>query len=467
MNCKYCQSPMEDYGTCPVCGAENPAPEVTTEEAAPKKSRAGLIVFLCLAAVAVIGSVLLLLGWKCFGWFDQKGTKNPEIVADEEGFGTTDISEKTCYSTTEPLSREALDAPVIRIDELEVTNGVFNIYYWMEYYNFMNSYGAYASYFGLDSTLPLDQQESMMPLDENDENSPMMTWEQYFINSAVEACKAYSAMGLAAAEDGYTLSEEMQSQLDSLPTDLATEAEAQGLSSADELVANLFGQGVTLEDYRTYLTSNFTASGYYNDVLAAQVQPTDAEVEAYFDENADSYLEGGVLKVNNINVRHILIQPEQDLDSDEDGTPDDSSEEAWAAAKKAADELYAQWQQDPTEEAFSTLANEHSTDPGSNTNGGLYEDVAPGQMVAAFNDWCFDESRQIGDSGIVETNYGYHIMYFAGTSETRAWFDTASADLLNERLTALTDEKTAPFTEKAMVNYRNILLHDLVTTNAG
>ena len=36
-------------------------------------------------------------------------------------------------------------------------------------------------------------------------------------------------------------------------------------------------------------------------------------------------------------------------------------------------------------------------------------------MVAAFNDWCFDSSRQPGDTGIVETDYGYHIMYFVGT----------------------------------------------------
>ena len=38
-------------------------------------------------------------------------------------------------------------------------------------------------------------------------------------------------------------------------------------------------------------------------------------------------------------------------------------------------------------------------------------------MVTAFNDWCFDEARQPGDTGIVETNYGYHVMYFVSTSQ--------------------------------------------------
>ena len=39
-------------------------------------------------------------------------------------------------------------------------------------------------------------------------------------------------------------------------------------------------------------------------------------------------------------------------------------------------------------------------------------------MVTNFNDWCFDEARKSGDTGIVESTYGYHIMYFVGDSET-------------------------------------------------
>ena len=33
-------------------------------------------------------------------------------------------------------------------------------------------------------------------------------------------------------------------------------------------------------------------------------------------------------------------------------------------------------------------------------------------MVPTFNDWCFDPSRQPGDTGIAETDYGVHVMYF-------------------------------------------------------
>lgn len=116
------------------------------------------------------------------------------------------------------------------------------------------------------------------------------------------------------------------------------------------------------------------------------------------------------------NVRHILV-------SFEGGTSDDSgnitySEEEKAAAKATAEELLNQWKSgEATEDSFAALATEKSSDTGSTANGGLYEDIYPNQMVASFNDWCFAEGRKAGDTGIAETQYGYHVMYFVGDSD--------------------------------------------------
>lgn len=116
------------------------------------------------------------------------------------------------------------------------------------------------------------------------------------------------------------------------------------------------------------------------------------------------------------NVRHILV-------SFQGGTADANGNTVYtdaekAAAKLEAEDLLAQWQSGKaSEETFAEMAKEHSTDPGSADNGGLYEGVYPGQMVAAFNDWCFD-GRKPGDTGIVETNYGYHVMFYSGDNET-------------------------------------------------
>ena len=115
------------------------------------------------------------------------------------------------------------------------------------------------------------------------------------------------------------------------------------------------------------------------------------------------------------NVRHILVKFEG-------GTKDSSgnttySDEEMAAAKAAAEELYAQWKAgEATEDSFAALANEKSAD-GDGTTGGLYENVCPGQMVENFNDWCFAEGRKTGDTGIVESEYGYHIMFYSADSE--------------------------------------------------
>lgn len=117
-------------------------------------------------------------------------------------------------------------------------------------------------------------------------------------------------------------------------------------------------------------------------------------------------------EVELVNVRHILVSFEGD--AQEDGT---YSEEVKEAARASAEEILNEWKSgDATEDSFAALANEKSTDTGSNTNGGLYEDVYPGQMVTAFNDWCFDSARKSGDTGIVETTYGYHVMYYVGTT---------------------------------------------------
>lgn len=117
------------------------------------------------------------------------------------------------------------------------------------------------------------------------------------------------------------------------------------------------------------------------------------------------------------NVRHILVAFEGGTYDSNTQTTTYSDEEK-AAAKEAAEELYAQWKAgEATEASFAALANEHSDD-GDGTTGGLYEDVYPGQMVTNFNDWCFAEGRTAGDTGIVESEYGYHIMFYSGDSTT-------------------------------------------------
>ena len=121
---------------------------------------------------------------------------------------------------------------------------------------------------------------------------------------------------------------------------------------------------------------------------------------------------------------------------------EDAKAAAKAAAKVKAEQILKDWKSgDATEDSFAELAKTYSDDTGSNTNGGLYEAVKEGQMVTNFNDWCFDASRKAGDTGIVESDYGYHIIYFIG-DDAEEWYvnikDTIISNKLNDYMSNLT-----------------------------
>ena len=117
------------------------------------------------------------------------------------------------------------------------------------------------------------------------------------------------------------------------------------------------------------------------------------------------------------NVRHILVSFTGGTQN-EDGTTTYSDEEK-AEARAKADEILASWEAgEKTEESFAALATEKTDDTGSRETGGLYENIVPSSnYVENFLNWCIDDARTPGETGIVETEYGYHIMYFVGDSE--------------------------------------------------
>lgn len=149
----------------------------------------------------------------------------------------------------------------------------------------------------------------------------------------------------------------------------------------------------------------YSADRVANDVTVAEAEGSGYYVVLFQNRSTNDY--------NTVSVRHILVKT---VDADEDNT---YSDEEKAAAKKRIDAVLEEWQEgDQTEERFAELAEIKSEDTGSNTNGGLYENIAQGQMVEEFNDFCFDPSRKPGDVGIVygeSSSYsGYHLIYFVG-----------------------------------------------------
>ena len=161
-----------------------------------------------------------------------------------------------------------------------------------------------------------------------------------------------------------------------------------------------------------------------------------------------------------VNVRHILIPFEGGSYNSSTNTTTYSDEQK-AAAKAKAEEVLGAWEAgDATEDSFAALANEKSADS-DGTDGGLYTDVYPGQMVENFDIWCFTEGRKTGDTGIVESPYGYHVMFYSGDSETLYRDFIIENDLMTEDTnawyTALVDSYTVTEVDTKYVNTSLVL----------
>lgn len=399
----------------------------------------------------------------------------------------------------------------LTIDGEKYTVAEAAYYYQSAYQSFLNSQEGYlyTALGMLDTSTPLSQQSF----------SEEQTWAEHFRETAVENMKFVHAAKTAAQADGMKLESEELEAFDSAVAARKSEASSNGYTYKSYLRA-MFGSNMTPSVYEACLKDQLLATKYasaHYDSLSY----TDQEILDYYEENKNSYdlvdcayvtVSGGVpaktddegntveatdeekeaamaqaretadailadyeaggnlerlaeqygatytaeeamtyrsgtigdwlfndsrqagdteiledtsscyVAVFNsrqrdealdYNVRHILIT----ADSLELGEGEEATEELLTAK---AQEILSSW--DGTEEGFAALANEYSQDGGSNTNGGLYENVAKNQMVAAFQNWCYESGRKPGDTGIVyNSGTGAHIMYFVGYGSTQYW----------------------------------------------
>ena len=167
---------------------------------------------------------------------------------------------------------------------------------------------------------------------------------------------------------------------------------------------------------------------------AAKINPSDAELEAFYKVNAQLFqapeqatIEYLVLDLDAI--KKSLTVNEQDLKTyyEQNAARIASQEERRAShiliaagktaaaadrekAKAKADELLAAAKKAP--DSFAELARKNSQDPGSAPNGGDLDFFARGAMTKPFEDAAFALKK--GDiSGVVETEFGYHIIKLA------------------------------------------------------
>lgn len=139
-----------------------------------------------------------------------------------------------------------------------------------------------------------------------------------------------------------------------------------------------------------------------NVKLAAQTQITPQELQSYYDQHRDEY------RVDQqVNVRHILIKTPL---AGADGKVDQKGVDA--ARKKAEDIL----KQVKAGGNFSDLAKKNSEDTGSAENGGSIGWIGKGRTVPEFEKTAFSLPKG-ATSDLVQSSYGFHIIHIDDKQE--------------------------------------------------
>lgn len=436
--CKFCDAELpENVTLCPECGKENQSSEeetavmdetptaAETPEETPKKEKKPASKLEIAILVALIAVLIALVGVLISQHTDKKPAA--EVQEESQTVYTTpadgnpdDVTCKGSYTVSDDVLAKNRETVVATCGDAELTVGLLQTYYWMEVRSFLSTYGAYAAYFGLDVNQSFDTQMCGV--------ADGVTWQQYFLESALNSWQTYQAMDHEAKANKVVLSDDIANIIASLDADLEEAAKTGGFDSVEAMLHDTMGPGATAEEYKTYMTVYYEGYGFYQNWAMENI-PTAEEIESYFAEHEEDYADNGITKDSaSIDVRHILVTPESSEDEAGEST---ITEEAWAGALAKANDILQEFNDgEKTEESFAQLAGKYTQDPGSATNGGLYTGVTEGQMVPEFNDWCFDASRKTGDTDIVKTSYGYHVMYFV--NRNILWKQYAEQDMTNE-----------------------------------
>ena len=345
----------------------------------------------------------------------------------------------------------------------------------LQYY-YSSIYNSYASSYYFDPSVSVKRQTTGLESGQS--------WYDFLVDQAVETLTTNTALAAKANAEGFTLTEESQAQLDSFLAQLNTGWIGQYPNQASFIKAN-FGPYMTYDRLTELAQQEYLASDYAAAYVEAIDHP-DADYEAYYQEHAG---ELDTIVYTQFNFRASVPAPDAEGNpvelTDEEkaaqletlkteqkalaeevkakleggATPEEIAEEyedqlyssalsrrstgANAAASSYGEWLLDQWKAgEATEDSFAALASTSSEDTGSKSGGGLIDQITSNSpYMEPFRDWAVDPARQEGDTGLVKTDYGWHVMYYSSTDDP-IWRLTVTDGLAQEDYDKLITDST-------------------------
>ena len=241
-----------------------------------------------------------------------------------------------------------------------------------------------------------------------------LTFEEAYLPNRTNTEKYMTGMPVTEVLYGYASHYQPnsmhQAYLDGVPRMLTELAAEKGYKTAADMAKEAFATGQRALESFVY---SYNRGYMYFTHLSHYIEPNREELDAFYAEHASRYSEEGMA----VDFRQILLIPEGETAA-QDGTVT-ATEDTWLACEAEAEAVLAKWNKGNrgTEATFGETAHHISKDTGMGENGGLYRGIQKGQLTGVLDTWCFDPARQPGDTAIVRSAYGVHILYFSAKRE--------------------------------------------------
>lgn len=268
----------------------------------------------------------------------------------------------------------------------------FDYNYNLTLNNYLNSEEAYyMALFGVDLTGDLSQQMY----------SDTLTWKDYMEQLAVDNLLDNKALNreMKAAGFNYDTSADYQEY----EANMRQAASSAGMT-LDAYVKELFGSYATMSRIENYVKEGLAAAAYYDSVAESR-EPGDGEIQAYYEENKDSY--------DSVDYRLITVDAELPTEPTELADPVEETEDE---EETEGDEETPYEPSEAEIEAAMAIAKTEAESQLENltADGELHENLQRTSVTSLLRDWLFDETRKSGDTTVIEdsTNHRYYAVEF-------------------------------------------------------
>ncbi len=178
--------------------------------------------------------------------------------------------------------------------------------------------------------------------------------------------------------------------------------------SEDEFQQALKVRGISEDELKKGIEVDLIAKELLDQRVKGKIHVTDTQVKKFYGDRKESFKRPEAFRVRHIFVAYVPYKVVQNTPPEE---LKEKADEYRAASRKKIDEVYGKVQ---TGGNFEDLAKQYSEDEGSAGKGGDLDFIYKGVFDPTFDQAV--EKLKIGEtSGIVETEFGYHIIQLLET----------------------------------------------------